>query len=132
LFQTLREPPPRGSLRESVLILYVLQKEQIEHARLRALAQGIVNKDKAVEAFEQYQNTAFPWIKTQKRRDAQAHIKLLADEVKKGGLTVRPLWEKPMRSRMKTRIVQRTEGPIRSEKAMNDLYGKLGKVVPVK
>ena len=132
MFQTLREPPPRGSLRESVLILFVLQKEQIEHARLRALAQGIVNKEKAVEAFEQYQNTAFPWIKTQKRRDAQTHIKLLAEEVKRGGLGIRPLWEKPMRSRMKTRIVERKEGSVRSDKAMNDLYSKLGMVVPVK
>lgn len=127
MYQTLREPPKRGSLRESVLILYVLQKEQVEHARLRALAQGIVNKEKAVEAFEQYQQTAFPWIETQKRRDAQGFIKLLSEEVKRGAMGIRPLWEKPLRSRLKTRVVQR-----RSESAMDDLYGKLGMMVPVK
>jgi len=131
LFQSLREPPERGSLRESVLVLYVLKKEQIEHARFRALAQGIVNKEKAVEAFEQYQRAAFPWIETQKRRDAEAHIKLLVEEVKRGTLGIRPLWEKPIRSRMRTRIVQRDEA-VRSEKSMDDLYGKLGMVVPVK
>lgn len=127
MYQTLREPPKRGSLRESVLILFVLQKEQVEHARLRALAQGIVNKEKAVEAFEEYQRTAFPWIETQKRRDAQSYIKLLSDEVKRGALGIRPLWEKPMRSRLKTRVV-----PRRSEKDMDDLYSKLGMTVPVR
>lgn len=130
MFQTLREPPKRGSLRESVLILYVLQKEHVEHARLRALAQGIVNKEKAVEAFEQYQHAAFPWIQTQKRRDAQAHIRLLADEVKRGVLGIRPLWEKPIRSRLRTRVVQRE--PVRNEKSMDDLYQKLGMAVPVR
>ena len=129
MYQTLREPPPKGSLRESVLILYVLKKEHIEHARLRALAQGIVNKEKAVEAFEEYQHTAFPWIATQKRRDAQAHVKLLADEVRRGGLSIRPLWEKPLRSRLKTRIVERSQ---RSEKEMTKLYEKLGTVVPLR
>jgi hypothetical protein len=128
LYQTLREPPPKGSLRESVLILYVLKKEHIEHARLRALAQGIVNKEKAVEAFEEYQRTAFPWIETQKRRDAQDHIRLLAAEVKRGALSIRPLWEKPVRSRLKTRIV----GRARSEQEMGDLYEKLGRTVPVR
>ena len=130
MYQTLREPPPKGSLRESVLIQYVLKKEHIEHARLRALAQAIVNKEKAVEAFEEYQQTAFPWIATQKRRDAQAHIQLLADEVKRGALGIRPLWEKPMRSRLKTRVIERDLQ--QSEKAMDDIYKKIGMVVPVK
>lgn len=127
MFQSLREPPERGSLRESVLILFVHMREQIEHARLRALAQGIINKEKAVEAFEEYLKAAFPWIETQKRRDSQHFVKLLGDEVKRGALGIRPLWEKPMRSRLKTRVVQR-----RSEKSMDQIYEKIGMTVPVK
>ena len=30
-------------------MLYVLKKEQVEHARLRALAQAIISKDKGKE-----------------------------------------------------------------------------------
>jgi hypothetical protein len=127
LFQSLREPPVKGSLRESVLVLYVHMREQIEHARLRALAQAVVNKEKAVEAFEEYLKAAFPWLETQKRRDVQHFVKLLGDEVKRGALGIRPLWEKPVRSRLKTRVVQR-----RSEKSMDDIYEKLGMTVPVK
>ena len=79
LFSTLREPPRPGSLRESLLILYVLKKEQIEHARLRTLAQALVDKEKAVEVFQEYQKTAFPWIATQKRRDKEEHVRLLLE-----------------------------------------------------
>src|SRR5262249_25431653 len=100
LVQTLREPPARGSLRESVLILYVLRKEHVEHARLRALAQAIIHQEKGVEAFDAYQKVAFPWLTTQKRREADEHIRRLRDEVMRGPLTIRPLWEtRPMRSR---------------------------------
>jgi hypothetical protein len=126
----MREPPPKGSLRESVLMLYVLKKEMVEHARLRALAQSIVAKDKGVEAFDDYQKVAFPWFETQKKREKLDHLKLLFEEVKRGGLAVTPMAEKPMRSRLKTRVIEREAQ--RDDKSMNDLYSKLGMVVPVR
>lgn len=133
LFSTLREPPRPGSLRESLLILYVLKKEQIEHARLRTLAQALVDKEKAVEVFQEYQKTAFPWIATQKRRDKEEHVRLLLEEVKRGVLGIRPLWEQP-RSKLKERVKAAAVPPPSkaSEQRQNDIYKKIGMVVPIK
>lgn len=132
LFSTLREPPRPGSLRESLLILYVLKKEQIEHARLRTLAQALVDKEKAVEVFQEYQKTAFPWIATQKRRDKEEHIRLLLEEVKRGVLGIRPLWEQP-RSKLKERVKASSAPPTKgSEQKQNEIYKKIGMVVPIK
>lgn len=112
-------------------MLYVLKKEQIEHARLRALAQAIVEKDKGKEVFDDYMKVAFPWLETTKTREKSDHIKVLLEEVKKGGLGIKPLWEDKGRSRMKHRVVEREDGPKKSREEMNSLYAKLGKVIPV-
>jgi hypothetical protein len=112
----------------------VLKKEHVEHARLRALAQAIIQPDKGVGAFDDYQKVAFPWLATQKKRDADAHIRLLHDEVARGALAIRPLWEnKPMRSRLKTKLVDAREPKsTRTPGEMDALYAKLGMVVPVR
>jgi hypothetical protein len=133
LFASMREPPPRGSLRESILMLYVLKKEQVEHARLRALAQAILDKDKGAEVFNDYMKLAFPWLETQKKRNDSEHARILADEVKRGGMQVRPLWqERKMRSRIRTKHIERSaELSPRSREDLNKLYAKLGKTIPV-
>jgi hypothetical protein len=113
---------------------YVLKRDLIEHARFRALATAITNKDKASEIFEEYRKEAFPWVETQKNRDTQNTVRLLQEEVKRGAMGIRPLWEatKKVRSRMKTRIVEaeRPDTPQRSKEEMNKLYSKL-KTSPV-
>jgi len=113
-------------------MLYVLKKEQIEHARLRALAQAIIEKDKGKEVFDEYMKVAFPWLETKKSRDKEASIKILLEEVKKGGLGIKPLWQEKMRSRLKHRVVER-EKPVaqKSRAELDALYAKLGKVIPV-
>jgi hypothetical protein len=133
MFASLREPPPRGSPQESILMRFVLKKEEVEHARLRALAQAIIEKDKGKEVFDDYMKVAFPWLENQKGRDADVHRRILMDEVKRGGLAIKPLWEDTkMRSRLKTKVVERS-APARekSPAEMNRLYAKLGKVIPV-
>jgi len=114
-------------------MLYVLKKEQVEHGRLRALAQAIINKEKAKEVFDDYMKIAFPWLETQKKRDQSDHVKILLDEVKKGVLGIKPLWqESKTKSRLKTRVVEKDEQSApRSREHMNALYEKLGKVIPV-
>ena len=114
-------------------MLFVLKKEQVEHARLRALAQAIIEKEKGKEVFDEYMKVAFPWLETQKGRDSDAHRRILMEEVKRGGLSIKPLWEDTkLRNRLKTKVVERT-GPRRqkSPAEMDRLYAKLGKVVPV-
>ncbi len=113
-------------------MLYVLKKEQIEHARLRALAQAIIAKDKGKEVFDEYMKVAFPWLEGKKRRDKEDHVKVLLEEVKKGGLSIKPLWQEKMSSRLKHRVIERDKPVIARSKAEQDrLYAKLGKVIPV-
>lgn len=111
-------------------MLYVLQKEHIEHARLRALAQSIVQKEKGKEVFDEYMKVAFPWLETQKKRESSDVARLLNEEVKKGGMTVRPLWQATSRSRMKHKVIEREQQPVRGKtRAERDaLYSRLGKV----
>ena len=112
-------------------MMYVLKKDLIEHARLRALATAIINKDKGADAFDEYRKEAFPWAEVQKQRDNEQTIKLLQEEVKRGALGIRPLWEanKKIRSRMKTKVVE-AEKPLLEQRASADrLYSKMRPVI---
>jgi hypothetical protein len=132
LLASLREPPQTGSLQESILLLYVLKKEQIEHARLRALAQAIVAKDKGKEVFDDYMRTAFPWLEAQKKNTHTEVIKALNAEVQRGGLGIKPLWQATkMHSRLKTKIVEKNAVDTPESQARRSaIYAKLGKMIP--
>ena len=129
MLSTMREPPAKGSLQESVLILLHMKQEEINHARIRALAQIMLNKEKGPEVFEEYMRSAFPWIETVKKRTNEEQIKLLNEEVKRGVIVIKgALWQqKQIKSRLKTRIVERDA---RSTEDLNRLYTKLGPVLP--
>lgn len=133
MFSTLREPPQKGSLRESILLLYVLKKEEIEYTRDLALAQVQVDKDKGIERFNEYRKVMFPWIETAKKRDDDAHKKLLADVVKQGPIVVRAVQQQKFRSRLVQRVEKgQTPKATREVLAQQDaLYRRLGKTVPV-
>lgn len=130
MFSSLREPPKKGSLRESVLLLYCLKKEEIEYTRDLALAQIQLSKEKGAEFFNDYRKAMFPWIDTAKKRDEDSHKKLLEQIVKNGPLSVRPLHMPQAKSRLVHRKekVKTTEDKRRDQ---NELYKKLGKSIPV-
>jgi len=115
-------------------LAFLLKREYVEHARLRALATAFINKEEAPNAFDEYMKTAFPWLDTAKQRDKKDTIKILQDEIKRGagGFSIAPLWSQPnkIRSRLKTKVIE-SSGPPRSRKDMNALYNKLGKTIPV-
>ncbi len=133
LLQTLRELPPSGSLQEWVLTLLLLKKEEIEHARELAFAQIFVNKGKAQEAWETYQKIARPYIQTAQSEQKQDSIKKLLEEVKRGPLGIRPLWQKPVRSRLRSQqevAVHAAETYGRSKQEIDKLYTQLNPVMP--
>ncbi len=129
MFSTLREPPVKGSLRESVLLLYCIKKEEIQYIRDLALAQIQVAKDRGIEFFDDYRKKMFPWIETAKGREKDQHTKLLEQIVKAGPLVVRPLGM----PKAKSRLVERKERSLTPEqkKSREELYKKLGKSIPV-
>lgn len=99
-----------------------MKQEEIAHARIRALAQIMVNKEKGPEVFEEYMKSAFPWIQTVRKRTNDEQIKILMDEVKKGVLQIKgALWQKPVQSRLKTKVIEAKRNPVDVDK----LYSKL-------
>lgn len=129
---TLRELPPKGSLQEWVLTLLLLKKEEIEHARELAFAQILLNKEKAMEAWSTYQEIARPYIKSAQTQERQANIKRLIDEVKRGVLSIQPLWQKPVKSRLRDREevakhAAKTYG--RSKQDIDRIYAQLNPMI---
>jgi hypothetical protein len=131
----MRETPKKGSLRESVLLLYCLKREEIAYMRDLAMAQIQVSKDKGIELFNEYRKAMFPWVDTATKREETNHKKILEQFVKAGPIGVRPLQEKRLRSRMVHRKEMKqdmTEEQKREKKRKQDeLYAKLGKTIPV-
>lgn len=127
LMATLKEPPKYGSVRETVLIMLTLMQERSDHARLRAIVQSVVDKEKGVEAFEDYMKVAFPWIETAKGRERMDHMNKLMNEVKRGPLGVTPMAMPKVSSRLRTRV-ERAAPP--DPAAMNRVYEKLGRRPP--
>lgn len=128
MMSTLKEPPRFGSVRETALIMFTLMKERSDHARLRSIVQSIVDKEKGVEAFEEYMKTAFPWIESSKGKDRMDHMKRLMSEINRGPLAVVPMAMTSAKSRLRERI-EKKEAP-RDPAAMNRVLDKLAKRAP--
>jgi len=93
--------------------------EDIEHARFRALAQVLIDKESGVEAFEDYMRIAFPSMHQRKKKRDDSMKDLLKSWTTQGPLQVTPLQEKRGKSRLKQRLV-RVE-----DERLDNLYGKI-------
>jgi hypothetical protein len=113
LYNTLQKPPPKGSLQEWVLILYLDRVEAIEHAKFRALAQillvaGSDDQSAGTEAFEDYMKQAFPNAETRKKKKQEDMMNALKEWVGLGALGVTPM---PMlTTKGKSKMVSRISG----------------------
>lgn len=103
LLRTLQAPPPKGSLQEWALIFLLDRLEDIEHARFRALAQILVNKEEGAKAFEEYMAIAFPSIALRKKKRGEDMAKVLKAWTSSGPLRVIPLMPLQGRSKLKAR-----------------------------
>lgn len=130
MLATLRGLPPRGSIQESVLIVLQLKQEEVNHARMRALSQIMIDKDKGVETFEEYMRAAFPWVESSRKKERADQIRKLQEEVNRGPMSVQPLWQKPIRSRLKTRTEDNTPLTKKQMSEVDATYRKMGKVIP--
>lgn len=77
--------------------------------RTRAIVQALVNKDSADEALKAYRDTQMPYLPRIQKDDRQQHIKHLMDEVARGPIGITPVMTKQVRSRLKTKVIQRSE-----------------------
>lgn len=107
MLATLRSPPPRGSAQAYVLQALLLRKDQIEYMRTKAIVQAIVNKEAADEALKSYSETVMPYLSRIKKDDRSQHIKRLMAEVARGPMAIAPVMQKQVKSKLKTRVVER-------------------------
>jgi hypothetical protein len=119
LLRTLQAPPPQGSLQEWALILLIDRLEDIDHARLRALAQILINKEEGAKAFEEYTRIAFPSMQKRKEKRDDEMKKMLRAWTSTGPVKVIPLHEARGRSKLKQRHIQ-VEGEMAAR-----IYGKI-------
>ena len=105
-----------------------MKLESIEHAKFRAQAQLVLDKEKGAEAFEDYMKIAFPYAESAKQRDRDEYIKHLNDEISTGAIQITSVEEPKMKSRMKTKMMQRNTPQTPNE--ANDLYKKIGSTIP--
>jgi hypothetical protein len=124
MFSMLKQPPKKGSLQESVLLLYVLKLEEREYMRDLALAQVMVDKDAGIKKFEEYRKVMFPWIETAKARTDDQFRQMLMKEVSRGPLSVRPFGQ--VQSRLRKQMASnRIQSPA-ERKRQEDLFKGVG------
>lgn len=109
MLATTKEPPPRGSIKEALLQALLVRRDQIEYAKTRALVQTFINHDEAQKALDTYRDILFPYFQKQQKDQRQSHIQRLIDEVSRGPMTVTPVEQRKVRSKLKTRIVERSQ-----------------------
>lgn len=81
--------PPRGSLLETVFVLVHLQRLNAELLSTRAMVQGLVGlheskktSDAAIEAFQDYCNKMFPFMRRAMDTEREQAIKTLTEFTK--------------------------------------------------
>lgn len=104
----MRRPPPRGSVQAYVLQALLLRRDQIEYFRTRALIQSIINKDAADDALKSFRDVLMPYMVRIQQTDRSQHIKYLMDEVARGPMSIAPVMQKQVKSKLKTRHVARS------------------------
>ncbi len=128
---SLREPPPKGSVREFVLSLFVLQRHMLEVAKVRALALVALDPKQGIEALRDYFKDAMPWNERAKKQEAQQAQQVLRDFVAGGALTITPSADpRNMRSQLRNKVVQREETREAWEKKAGSALRRIGPLVP--
>lgn len=97
--------------------------EDVEHARFRALAQIIIDKESGIEAFEDYMKVAFPSLAQRKESKKEEARQALMSWVREGPMRVTPLGQpNTAKSRLKSRVVARM-----MDKERSDFHGSVAK-----
>lgn len=104
-----------------------MKLEAIEHARFRALSQLIIDKDKGIDAFEEYMKVAFPYLAAGKKHEREWFTNRVKEEIARGPMGIRPMVAPRMRSRITEAKAKRTKPLTAAEE--QSLYRKIGRSI---
>ena len=120
-----RQPPPRRSVRESLLQLYFLRKDEIDYMRDLAHAQLTIDQKEGLTRFIEFQKAMFPWMETAQKREKDSHAEALKREIMKGPLVVSAQGGDVRRRTVKRVTKPGPTGPV--NESANRVYSRLGK-----
>ena len=122
MYDIMTELPPRGSVREALMISIRLRRDVQDLYRTYVLVQAVRDKSEAgepsQEAFNKFKESIMPFVGDTTRRADEEVVKRLGEEVARGPLNVRRVMETPkIRSRLQ-KIARRTAsiGPLGENK----------------
>ena len=126
LFDLLAEPPKPGTPLESLMLLVWQMRQEIEFYKVSAVMNTLVgaateNVDEGnktiKQAYEDLMDAFYPHQKGKRVRADQAALDVLRAETARGPLRVVPLQStSKLRSKMKTRYVEREQENVRGKK----------------
>lgn len=94
MYDTAKRHPPPGSPLESMFILVWWMRRDIDYYLARTMVQSAIDPDEGKstsEAWKEFTEHFYPYLKGQRKRHDQAAMGALMKEVKKGFMAVRPL-----------------------------------------
>lgn len=90
------------------------------------MVQATVNKEAADKALAEYRDAQLPYLPKVQQTDRSMHIKKLMEEVGRGEMSITPVMQKRVKSKMKHKVVQRDEDQLAQ---MNRIARKIGGIV---
>lgn len=83
--------------------------DQVEFLKVRAMVQATVNKEAADKALADYRDAQMPYLPKVQKNDRSVHIQKLMEEVGRGQMSITPVMQKRVKSKMKHKVIQRDE-----------------------
>jgi hypothetical protein len=118
MYDVMTELPPRGSVREALMVSIRLRKDVQDLYRTYVMVQAVRDKSETGEpsqdAFNKFKDAIMPFTSDTTRQADQDVVKRLEQEIARGPLRVRRVMETPrIRSRLQS-IARRTAkmGPL--------------------
>lgn len=90
------------------------------------MVQAIVNGKEADKTLSDYRDAQMPYLPKIQKDDRSKHIQKLVEEVGRGAMSISPVMQPRVKSKMKTKVVQRKEELVAQS---NRISRKLGGIL---
>ena len=94
MYDAMSSPPRPGTPLESVMILLWQMRQEADYYLQRAIVQASIDPDEGkstTEAWKEYTDHFYPYLGEETKKSDHKALDVLMDEIKRGGLAVRPV-----------------------------------------
>ena len=93
MYDAMSSPPRPGTPLESVMILLWQMRQESDYYLQRAIVQASIDPDQGkstTEAWKEFTDHFYPYLGPETKKSDQKALDVLMEEIKRGGLAVRP------------------------------------------